>query len=67
MASPGGPSASALAQDVGVHQSTLSREHDLDPQGVVLHSYNGGPMKGSTTLATLKRAWALRPPSAGRA
>ena len=25
LASPGGPSASALAQDVGVHQSTLSR------------------------------------------
>ncbi len=31
------------------------REHDLDPEGVVLHSDNGGPMKGSTMLATLKR------------
>ncbi len=31
------------------------RRHDLDPDGVVLHSDNGGPMKGSTMLATLKR------------
>ncbi len=30
------------------------REQELDPQGVVLHSDNGGPMKGSTMLATLK-------------
>ncbi len=30
------------------------RRHDLDPEGVVLHSDNGGPMKGSTMLATLK-------------
>jgi transposase InsO family protein len=28
---------------------------DLDPDGVVLHSDNGGPMKGSTMLATLER------------
>lgn len=27
----------------------------LDPDGVVLHSDNGGPMKGSTMLATLER------------
>ncbi|MCP4205307.1 MAG: IS3 family transposase, partial [bacterium] len=31
------------------------RRHDLDPEGVVLHSDNGGPMKGSTMLATLQR------------
>ena len=28
--------------------------HDLDPRGVVLHSDNGGPMKGSTMLTTLQ-------------
>lgn len=27
----------------------------LDPDGLVLHSDNGGPMKGATMLATLKR------------
>lgn len=31
------------------------REHGLDPAGLVLHSDNGGPMKGSTMLATLQR------------
>ena len=31
------------------------RRHGLDPEGVVLHSDNGSPMKGSTMLATLKR------------
>ncbi len=31
------------------------RRHDLDPQGIVLHSDNGGPMKGSTMVATLER------------
>lgn len=30
------------------------RRHDLDPQGIVLHADNGGPMKGSTMLATLQ-------------
>ncbi len=30
-------------------------EHDLDPEGVVLHSDNGGPMKGATMVATLHR------------
>ncbi len=29
-------------------------EHEVDPEGVVLHADNGGPMKGSTMLATLK-------------
>ena len=28
---------------------------ELDPDGLVLHSDNGGPMKGSTMLATLQR------------
>jgi len=41
------------------HSSTLivnmCEEHGLDPRGVVLHSDNGGPMKGSTMLATLQR------------
>lgn len=27
----------------------------VDPQGVILHTDNGGPMKGSTMLATLQR------------
>lgn len=30
------------------------RRHKLDPEGIVLHSDNGGPMKGSTMLATLQ-------------
>lgn len=30
------------------------RRHDLDPEGIVLHADNGGPMKGSTMLATLQ-------------
>lgn len=29
--------------------------HGLDPEGLVLHSDNGGPMKGSTMLATMQR------------
>ena len=28
--------------------------HQIDPTGLVLHSDNGGPMRGSTMLATLK-------------
>lgn len=28
--------------------------HDIEPDGLVLHSDNGGPMKGSTMLATLQ-------------
>jgi putative transposase len=28
---------------------------DLDPEGLILHSDNGGPMKGSTMLATLQQ------------
>lgn len=30
------------------------RQHGLDPNGLVLHSDNGSPMKGSTMLATLQ-------------
>jgi len=33
----------------------ICAELELDPQGLVLHSDNGGPMKGSTMLATLQR------------
>jgi transposase InsO family protein len=29
--------------------------HGVDPAGLVLHSDNGGPMKGSTMLATLHK------------
>jgi putative transposase len=29
--------------------------HRVDPEGLVLHSDNGGPMKGSTMLATLQK------------
>jgi len=29
--------------------------HEIDPRGIVLHSDNGSPMKGSTMLATLQR------------
>ena len=38
--------------------STLMRvacaDNDLDPAGIVLHSDNGGPMRGATMLATLQ-------------
>ncbi len=30
-------------------------QNGIDPKGLVLHSDNGGPMKGSTMLATLQR------------
>jgi transposase InsO family protein len=30
-------------------------EIGIDPRGLLLHADNGGPMKGSTTLATLRR------------
>jgi transposase InsO family protein len=35
-------------------EQTCQRHH-LDPEGIVLHSDNGGPMKGSIMLATLRR------------
>ena len=33
-------------------------EHDVQPRILTLHSDNGGPMKGSTMLATMQTAWA---------
>lgn len=33
----------------------ICRENQLDPKDLVLHSDNGGPMKGSTLRATLER------------
>jgi putative transposase len=39
-------------------QSTCEHER-LDPRGVVLHADNGGPMKGSTMVATLERLGVL--------
>jgi hypothetical protein len=35
--------------------SEICTDLKLDPAGLVLHSDNGGPMKGSTMLATLQR------------
>jgi len=34
---------------------TTCRQMNLDPDGVVLHSDNGSPMKGATMLATLQK------------
>lgn len=33
----------------------ICTHHGVDPHGLVLHSDNGGPMKGSTMLATMQR------------
>ena len=33
----------------------ICTEEGLDPEGLVLHSDNGGPMKGATMLATLQK------------
>ena len=35
--------------------STTCRRLELEPEGIVLHSDNGSPMKGSTMLATLQK------------
>ncbi len=47
------------AQESTEHAAELfeasSQRLGLDPQGLVLHADNGGPMKGSTMLATLQR------------
>jgi transposase InsO family protein len=40
--------AAELVQEVSILR-------EIDPEGIVLHSDNGGPMKGSTMLATLQR------------
>ena len=34
--------------------TTWCTAHGIDPEGLVLHSDNGGPMKGSTMLSTLQ-------------
>lgn len=33
----------------------ICEQNDVDPEGLVLHSDNGGPMKGATMLATLQK------------
>lgn len=35
--------------------SATCKTENIDPRGLVLHSDNGGPMRGSTMLATLQR------------
>jgi transposase InsO family protein len=35
--------------------SEVCREMKVEPEGIVLHSDNGGPMKGATMLATLQK------------
>lgn len=44
----------SMALAAELFEQTCQR-HALDPEGIVLHSDNGGPMKGSTMLATLQR------------
>jgi transposase InsO family protein len=39
-------------------EATCEGEH-LEPRGIVLHADNGGPMKGSTMVATLERLGVL--------
>jgi putative transposase len=39
----------------GALMERICQEMGVDPKGLVLHSDNGGPMKGSTMLATLQR------------
>lgn len=45
-------------EELADHSSELIRdictEFGIDPEGLVLHSDNGGPMKGATMLATLQ-------------
>jgi hypothetical protein len=71
MTGPGAISTTALSRQVDVSQATLFEEESMDlgampmtndcftrrvdPEGLVLHSDNGGPMKGATMLATLQR------------
>ena len=43
---------SMIASSALVRATCLAE--NVDPQGLVLHSDNGGPMKGSTMLATLQ-------------
>jgi putative transposase len=51
--------ATVFPKECGQNSALLFVEafhrHGVDPKGLVLHSDNGGPMKGSTMLATLQR------------
>ena len=51
--------AAVHATESGEHASNLievaCRREKVDPEGLVLHADNGGPMKGATLLVTLQR------------
>jgi len=51
--------ATVFSKECGQNSALLCVEafhrHQVDPKGLVLHSDNGSPMKGSTMLATLQR------------
>jgi putative transposase len=51
--------ARVFSKECGQNSALLFVEafhrHKIDPKGLVLHSDNGSPMKGSTMLATLQR------------
>jgi len=51
--------ATVFSKECGQNSALLCVEafhrHKVDPKGLVLHSDNGSPMKGSTMLATLQR------------
>lgn len=51
--------ATVFSKECGQNSALLCVEafhrHKVDPKGLVLHSDNGSPMKGSTILATLQR------------
>lgn len=52
-------SAKVFPEESMDHSSSMflaaCQDHGVDPENLVLHSDNGGPMKGSTMLATLQR------------
>jgi transposase InsO family protein len=51
--------ATVFSKECGQNSALMMVEayhrHDVDPEKLTLHSDNGGPMKGSTMLATLQR------------
>lgn len=51
--------AKVFPEESMIHSSNLfiaaCKAHNVDPEGLVLHADNGGPMKGSTMLATLQK------------
>jgi transposase InsO family protein len=51
--------AKVFPEESTEHSSSLflsaCQSQGVDPEGLILHSDNGGPMKGSTMLATLQR------------